>query len=95
MNNSINQPSSSGGSLAQPRYAADEPQPESAIRERDALAEREDGTIRGGPLPLNLPGGTSGDTFPIINLTADEQQPIDAIAEYKALSEREDGTNIG
>lgn len=92
MSNSKN---ASGVSPTEARYAADEQQPESAINERAALAEREDGTIRAGKLPQDFPGGVPADAVPIIQLTADEQQPIDPIAEYHALSEREDGTNIG
>ena len=92
MSNSTNVPA---GSPTEPRYAAGELQPESAINERAALAEREDGTIRAGKLPKDFPGGAPADAVPIIQLTADEQQPIDPIAEYHALSEREDGTNIG
>jgi hypothetical protein len=95
MSNPTTKPNSHDVSPAQPRYAADEPQPESAIQERDALTEREDGTIRGDLLAKDLPGGTSADSVPVIKLTTDEQQPVDAVAEYGALSEREDGTNIG
>lgn len=87
--------STSGGSPTEPRYTAGEQQPESAINERAALAEREDGTIRAGRLPKDFPGSAPADDVPLIQLTADEQQPIDPIAEYHALSEREDGTNIG
>lgn len=74
------------------RYAPDEPQPESAILERAALSEREDGTIFEGSAARDVP---RADTLPIIQLTRDERQPIDAIAEYNAPSEREDGTNTG
>jgi hypothetical protein len=70
-------------------------QPESSNNERAALAEREDGTIRAGALPSEIPGGASADAVPIIQLTEDEHQPVDAVAESRALSEREDGTNIG
>lgn len=79
----------------EPRFAADEEQPESSSNERSALTEREDGTIRAGKLPRDYPGGAPPDAVPIIKLTADEQQPIDAVAEYQAQSEREDGTNVG
>jgi hypothetical protein len=90
-----NPTNASGGSTTEPRYAADEQQPESATNERAALAEREDSTIRAGTLPKDFPGGAPADAVPIIQLTVDELQPIDAVAEYRALSEREDGTNIG
>jgi hypothetical protein len=82
-------------SSAEPRYPTDELQPQSAITERDALAEREDGTIRGGSSAEDSPGADPVGAVPIIKLTTDEQQSIDAVAEYQALSEREDGTNIG
>jgi hypothetical protein len=95
MNNPTNAASASGKSTDEPRFAAGEEQPESSSNERDALAEREDGTIRAGKLPQDLPGGAPPDAIPLIKLTADEQQPIDAVAEYQALSEREDGTNVG
>ena len=85
----------SSESALEPRYLTDELQPQSAINERGALAEREDGTIRGSTDTKPFHNDASGDTAPIIRLTPDEQQPIDAIAEYRALSEREDGTNIG
>ncbi|HTK35565.1 MAG TPA: hypothetical protein VL358_09805 [Caulobacteraceae bacterium] len=79
-----------------PAFAADEAQPSSAISERDALSEREDGTNRGGPEPVRKPTGPAqDDAFPTIVLTADEQQPISALDEHNALSEREDGTNRG
>ena len=95
MNNPTNAAGASGKPKDEPRFAADEEQPESSSNERNALAEREDGTIRAGRLPRDLPGGAQADAIPLIKLTADEQQPIDAVAEYQALSEREDGTNIG
>jgi hypothetical protein len=95
MNNPTNPTGASGKSTDEPRFAADEEQPESSSNERDALAEREDGTIRAGKLPQDFPGGAPADAIPLIKLTADEQQPIDAAAEYQALSEREDGTNVG
>ena len=79
----------------EPRFAGDESQPESSSNEREALTEREDGTIRAGKLLRELSSDASADAVPIIRLTADEQQPIDPVAEYQALSEREDGTNIG
>jgi hypothetical protein len=44
---------------SEPRYAAAEPQPQSAISERDALAEREDGTIRGGTAQSDFSGQDS------------------------------------
>jgi len=91
MNNPTNAAGASGKPTDEPRFAADEEQPESSSNERKALAEREDGTIRAGQLPQDLPR----DAIPLIKLTADEQQPIDAVAEYRALSEREDGTNVG
>jgi hypothetical protein len=62
---------------------------------RDALAEREDGTIRAGKVPQDLTAGAPADAIPLIELTADEQQPADAVAEYQALLEREEGTNVG
>jgi hypothetical protein len=92
MSNSINDQKSPANQSTEARYAADEPQPESAMLERDALTEREDGTVRGR---RGDTGVSAGDTVPIIILTADERQPVDAVAEYNALSEREDGTNIG
>jgi hypothetical protein len=95
MNSPTNAAGPSGKSTDEPRFAIDEAQPESSSNERDALAEREDGTIRAGTLPQDLHGGTTPEAFPLIKLTADEQQPIDAVAEYQALSEREDGTNVG
>jgi hypothetical protein len=95
MNNPTNAASAPGKSTDEPRFAPDEEQPESSSNERDTLAEREDGTIRAGKLPQDLPGGAPPDAIPLIKLTADEQQPIDAVAEYQALSEREDGTNVG
>ena len=95
MNNSTNAAGAYGESTDVPRFAADEEQPESSSNERDALAEREDGTIRAGKLPQDFPDGAPADAIPLIKLTADEQQPIDGVAEYQALSEREDGTNVG
>ena len=95
MSNPTKATGESGESPSEPRYSADELQPQSAMNERDALAEREDGTIRGSPDPEQFPNAASADAVPIIRLTPDEQQPIDAIAEYHAQSEREDGTNIG
>ena len=95
MHNPTNAAGASGKSTDEPRFAADEEQPESSSNERNALTEREDGTIRAGKLPRDLPGGAPADAIPLIKLTADEQQPIDAVAEYQALSEREDGTNVG
>jgi hypothetical protein len=94
MNNPTNAANASG-TRDEPRFAADEEQPESSSNERDALAEREDGTIRAGKLPQDFPGGAPADAIPLIKLTADEQQPIDAVAEYQAAAEREDGTNVG
>jgi hypothetical protein len=58
---------------SEPRYAAAEPQPQSAISERDALAEREDGTIRGGTAQSDFSGPGMADAVPIIKLTPDEQ----------------------
>lgn len=84
-----------GSSPAAPRYAPDEQQPEANIDERNALTEREDGTIRAGKLPQDFPGGAPPDAVPLIALTADEAQPINEMAEYRSLSEREDGTNRG
>jgi hypothetical protein len=95
MNNPTVPTSASPVSTAEPRFAADEVQPESSINERDALTEREDGTIRAGKLPQEYSGGAPANAIPIIKLTEDEHQPIDTNAEYRALSEREDGTNIG
>jgi hypothetical protein len=95
MNNPANAASPSGKSTNEPRFAADEEQPASSSNERNALAEREDGTIRAGKLPQDFPGGAPADAVPLIKLTADEQQPADAVAEYQAQSEREDGTNVG
>jgi hypothetical protein len=95
MNNPTNAAGASDKPTDEPRFAADEEQPQSSSDERDALAEREDGTIRAGKLPQDFPGGALPDAIPLIKLTADEQQPIDAVAEYQALSEREDGTNVG
>jgi len=95
MNNPTNAGGASGKPTDEPRFAEDEEQPESSSNEREALAEREDGTIRAGQLPQDRPGGAPADAVPLIKLTADEQQPIDAVAEYQALSEREDGTNVG
>jgi len=95
MSNPTNAAGASGKLADEPRFAADEEQPESSSNERNALAEREDGTIRAGKLPQDFPGGAPADAIPLIKLTADEQQPIDAVAEYQALSEREDGTNVG
>lgn len=92
MGNSAN---ASNDPPARQRYAADEQQPESSNIERAALAEREDGTIRAGALPSEIPGGAPADAVPIIQLTEYEHQPVDAVAESRALSEREDGTNIG
>ena len=96
---SVNNPTIAAGAPGkptdEPRFAADEEQPESSSNERHALTEREDGTIRAGQLPRDLPGGGPADAIPLIRLTADERQPIDAVAEYQALSEREDGTNVG
>jgi hypothetical protein len=95
MSNSTNTTGVSGESSDAPRFAADEEQPESSNNERNALAEREDGTIRAGKLPQDYPGGAPPDAIAIIKLTVDEHQPIDPAAEYRALSEREDGTNVG
>ena len=95
MSNPTSAASESGNSREEPRYAADEEQPESSRNEREALAEREDGTIREGRLPQDFPGGAPADAIPLIKVSAYERQPIDAVAEYQALSEREDGTNIG
>jgi len=95
MNNPINAAGPSGGLTDEPRFAADEEQPESFSNERDALAEREDGTIRAGKLPQDFSGGAPADAIPLIKLTGDDRQAIDAVAEYQALSEREDGTNVG
>jgi hypothetical protein len=75
-----------------PAYAPDEPQSETAMAERNALSEREDGTNRRGP------EGPSIDTdsgVPTLTLPADQQQDVDPDAEARALSEREDGTNRG
>jgi hypothetical protein len=95
MSNPTKATGESSESTYEPRYSADELQPQSAMNEWDAMAEREDGTIRGSTDPEQFPIAASADAVPIIRLTPDEQQPIDAIAEYHAVSEREDGTNIG
>ena len=95
MNSPTSFASAPGKSTDEPRFAADEEQPESSSNEREALAEREDGTIRAGRLPQDFPGGAPADAIPLIKLTADEQQSVDPVAEYNALSEREDGTNVG
>lgn len=95
MSNQTKAPGTAHELPSEPRYAADELQPQSAISERDALAEREDGTISGGTAQGDFGRAARSDAVPIIKLTPDEQQPIDAVAEYRALSEREDGTNIG
>jgi hypothetical protein len=95
MNNPSNATGAPGKSSDEVRYAPDEEQPAASSNEREALAEREDGTILAGKLPQEFPGGAPADAVPIIKLTADERQPVDEIAEYHALSEREDGTNLG
>jgi hypothetical protein len=96
---SMNKPTSVTGApfrtSDEPRFAADEDQPEASSNERAALAEREDGTVRAGKLPQDYPDGAPADAVPLIQLTADEHQDIDPVAESRAQSEREDGTNIG
>jgi hypothetical protein len=95
MSNTVKNATASGKASEELRIAPDEVQPESSDNERNALTEREDGTIRAGRLPQEFPGGAPPDALAVIRLTADEHQGIDEAAESRALSEREDGTNIG